>query len=45
MGGEAGLPQCEAAHVTPTDGGCTNRLTLDLEGFGSSLFVGWWGAA
>ena len=25
-------------HVTPTDGGCTNRLTLDLEGFGSSLF-------
>jgi hypothetical protein len=25
-------------HVTPTDTGCTNRLTLDLEGFGSSLF-------
>ncbi len=25
-------------HITPTDTGCTNRLTLDLEGFGSGLF-------
>lgn len=24
-------------HVTPTDTGCTNLLTLDLEGFGSGL--------
>ena len=25
-------------HITPTQAGCTNRLTLDLEGFGSGLF-------
>ncbi len=25
-------------HVSPADGGCTNRLTLDLDGFGGGLF-------
>ena len=26
-------------HVTPTDTGCTNLLTLDVDGFGSGLFA------
>jgi carbon monoxide dehydrogenase subunit G len=25
-------------HITPTDTGCTNRLTLDIDGFGAGMF-------